>query len=721
VGVRAVFLWHLHQPDYRDPQTGQPVLPWVRLHGTRAYVDMAAALEQNAHVRAVVNFAPSLLLQLADYVQGAAIDVHEQLARKPAEMLTPQERALVLRDSFAVDWDVWVRPVARYAELLDHRGGDLRKIDLSQMQAEFSAQDLRDLQVHFVLAWMGFTARREEPLVAQLVAKERGYSEEEKTALLDVSRNIAARVVPRWKALQDRGQVEITCSPLNHPILPLLVDSDSARRAMPDAKLPPRFAHPEDAREQVVRGLDVAERSFGKRPVGMWPSEGSVSPEVVDLLASCGVSWCATDEGVLARSDLSGDRPNAAEPWACGTLAMLFRNRAASDAIGFTYARTEPAVATQDLLRKISEAPDGSLVTIALDGENPWEHYRESGGPFLDALYAALRTSAVQTVLPRDDLREHPPRRRIARLHTGSWIDANFRIWIGHAEDNTAWTLLGEARDALARAEAVGSPGRRAEPEGRSIGDGSAPRERVEAARTHLLVAEGSDWFWWYGDDFTTDNAPEFDALFRRRVGQAFQELGQPAPERLGWPIIAPHKDPAASSAVLVQPRRLVAPSIDGYSRRYFEWSGAGFYRPGTTNGSSMFRGQGAFQELWFGFSAEELFLRLDPAPGTPISGELHVLLTIADTDRVVRVPLLDAGAEALALDDTGARCGFGRAGAIVEVALSRSALRLEPGQRIHLAVRVLRDGIEQDRLPRYGELDLIVPDRSFERANWQV
>jgi hypothetical protein len=171
----------------------------------------------------------------------------------------------------------------------------------------------------------------------------------------------------------------------------------------------------------------------------------------------------------------------------------------------------------------------------------------------------------------------------------------------------------------------------------------------------------------------------------------------------------------------VVQPRRLISPSIDGYSRRYFEWSGAGFYRPGATNGSSMFRGQGAFQELWFGFSTEELFLRLDPAPGTAIAGELHVLLTSAGADRTVRLPLLEAGADAEAVDEAGVRCGFGRSGAIVEVALSRAALRLEEGQRLRFAVRVLREGVEQDRLPRYGELELVVPDRSFERANWQV
>jgi hypothetical protein len=386
-----------------------------------------------------------------------------------------------------------------------------------------------------------------------------------------------------------------------------------------------------------------------------------------------------------------------------GSVSVLFRNRALSDAIGFTYARTDPSVAAQDLVGRLSKARDGALVTVALDGENPWEHYPRSGELFLDAFYRALPGSEVQTVLPRDELRDRPPQARIVRLHSGSWIDANFRIWIGHPEDNAAWALLGEARAALAQAEA------------------SAPREQVEAARAHLLVAEGSDWFWWYGDDFTTDNAPEFDALFRHRVAQVFHELGRPVPERLGRPIIAPHKDPAQGAAVVVQPRRLISPAIDGYSRRYFEWSGAGFYRPGATNGGSMFRGQGAFQELWFGFSQQELFLRLDPVAGTELAGELHVVLARGESERAVRVPLLPGGVEAAALDDTGARCGFARSGAIVEVALSRGALGLEAGQRVRLSVRVLRDEVELDRLPRYGDLELVVPDVAFDRAHWQV
>src|SRR5207253_477488 len=212
--VRAVFLWHLHQPEYRDPQSGQPILPWVRMHACRAYTDMAAALERFPAVRAVANWAPSLLAQLDAYVEGRAQDLDEQLARKPADSLAPAERA-------------------------------------------------------------------------ELVKKERGFTEQDKLALLEAQRRVAARIVPRWRALAQRGQVEITCSPMYHPILPLLIDSDSAQRAMPTVPLPPRFAWPQDAREQIVRGLDKAQAAFGARPQGMWPSEGSVSPEAIDLLEAC--------------------------------------------------------------------------------------------------------------------------------------------------------------------------------------------------------------------------------------------------------------------------------------------------------------------------------------------------------------------------------------------------------------------------------------------------
>ena len=726
MSVRTIFLWHLHQPEYRDPLTGQPLLPWVRLHSCRAYLDMALALERRPGVRVVANFAPSLLLQLEAYLRGEAVDRDELLARKSADALEPAERAHVLKESFSVDWDLWVKPVPRYAELLARRGASLRDVDLGRTQAQFSAQELCDLQVHFMLGWMGFAARAEEPLVRELLAKERGFTQVEKLALLEVQKKLAGQIVPRFRALAERGQVEISCSPLFHPILPLLIDSDSARRAMPDAQLPPRFRHPEDARAQVERGLARTEHAFGARPLGMWPSEGSVSPEVIELFGSCGVRWCATDQANLERSELHPESPALPpgfalhhRPYAAGSegqVTVFFRDRELSDFIGFRYARLDAEKAAADLVRRIGAAPDGATVTLALDGENPWEHYPQSGELFLDALYQQLEESQrVQTVLPRDELGARPGAKafgRIAKIHSGSWIDACYRIWIGHPEDNQAWTLLGEARDLLAEAEAAKI----------------LPESALEEARLALFAAEGSDWFWWYGDDFTTENAPEFDALFRRQIEKAWRALRLTPPERLGRPIIAPHKDRSHSSAVVVAPTGLIAPLIDGFSHGFYEWSGAGIFRPGPAGGGAMFQGKGSFEQLWFGFSLTELFVRLDPAQGLgpefALGAELRLVLTREADGRggkTLLVKLLPGAAESPVRDPAGVQCGAGRAGAIVEIALPLSALGLASGDRIGLSVHILRDGLEVDRLPRYGELALVVPDRGFERAQWQV
>lgn len=737
--VRCLFLWHLHQPDYRDPESGQPLLPWVRLHSTRSYTDMAAALERFPEVRCVVNWAPSLLLQLEAYAAGSAVDVDDELARRPADSLNPAERAHVLKESFSVDWDLWVKPVPRYKELLLRRGMDLKRVDLLRAQAEFSEQDLVDLQVHFALSWMGFAARREEPLVAELLLKERGFTEGEKRALLDVQRRIAGRVVPRWRRLAERGQVELSCSPLYHPILPLLIDSDCARRAMPGAQLPPRFAWPQDARLQVERGLAVMERVFGARPQGMWPSEGSVSPEVAQLFAELGVRWCATDADVLRRSDRLGhfEEPLHLRPWGAlpeGGPAVFFRDRDLSDRLGFRYAKADPREAVQDLLQRLAGAGSpaldgegGALVTLALDGENPWERYPRSGEAFLEALYAALSAPGcpVRTSLPREELAAGPPARRLARLHSGSWIESSFRIWIGHPEDNEAWALLGQARSALAEEEAA----RR------------LPEEALARARDALLPAEGSDWFWWYGDDFETENAAEFDALFRRRVALVFRALGRPAPERLSRPLIAAHKEKAAARDQVTEPHRLIHPVIDGVVHGYFEWLGAGSWRPGRTIGSAMHQGRALVAQLLFGFSLEELFLRLDPDPqvggehpdrvelvfsrprahGGPAGGAPRPEQAGEPDQRRLAFRCRPGAPPEPVLDEAGARCGTAQCGAILELSVGLAGLGLAAGDRVQLSVRLLRDGGELERLPRTGGLWLTVPGSGFEMAHWQV
>src|SRR5207248_1179536 len=295
-----------------------------------------------------------------------------------------------------------------------------------------------------------------------------------------------------------------------------------------------------------------------------------------------------------------------------------------SDRIGFRYAKSDTREAAEDLVSRSADTEPEALVTLSVDGENPWEHYPRSGEMFLEALYQRLAADDVRTVLPREELREHPARAAIARIHSGSWIDANYRIWIGHPEDNAAWTLLGEARAAVAEAEEKGE----------------LRREQIASARAQLLVAEGSDWYWWYGDDFTTESAPEFDGLFRARIAAAWGAIGQAPPERLNRPIISPDKDPAHAAAVLAQPTHLIDPVIDGYTKGYYEWAGAGYYRPGSTSGGSMFRGQGAFTQVWFGLSRTNLLLRLDPSKGFDLNGELRVLLASEGAEKTVRMRL---------------------------------------------------------------------------------
>jgi len=389
-------------------------------------------------------------------------------------------------------------------------------------------------------------------------------------------------------------------------------------------------------------------------------------------------------------------------PWWAGEVALFFRDRDLSDRIGFRYARSDPRESAEDLLGRIAAAGKDATVTVALDGENPWERYPRSGELFLDALYGGLGEKAAP-VLPGEEIAARPPKGRIAKLHSGSWIDSNFRIWIGHPEDNQAWTLLGQARAALERAR----------PE--------LPPDRLEQACIAAFAAEGSDWFWWYGDDFTTDNAPEFDRLFRRHVEQIYRHVGLPPPERLARPIIAPQKDKSQASAISVPPRRLIKPLIDGFSRSYFEWNGAGYYRPGSAAGSSMYEAGGAFSQLWYGFSLSELYLRLDPGQGSDTSGELRILIARDKAERTLRMEVRPGAEKCPVLDEGGQQCGAGHSGTLVELSLSLDAVGLATSDRFGLLLRLLRGGVEVDRLPRYGDLALEVPGPSFERTHWHV
>ncbi|MDY0392681.1 MAG: glycoside hydrolase family 57 protein [Candidatus Bipolaricaulis sp.] len=500
--VHVAFLWHMHQPWYALPGSVENLLPWTRLRATKDYTDMAAFIARG-EVPVTVNFTPCLTEQLTRYAAGSLSDGYF-----PA---TAGEGALRDLLSGAIPL-----PVAR-------RGFSVPDLDRLRAAA-VTPEGERALWGWFLLAWIGQTVLDGDPSLRDLAQRGR-FVPDDLERLSDVHRRLVGEVLPRYRALAAEGMVELTATPFYHPILPLLLDSQVARRAQPSDPIPP-FSAPDDARDQVRRALAHHEATFGGRPAGMWPAEGAVSAEAAAVFAHAGVRWIATDGAILARSlGRPPHREDLYRPWrfatGSGELTILSRDTYLSNLIGFDYHRWPAADAASDLVRRLREigkewhedAPP--LVLIAMDGENAWDFYERNGQPFLEALYRLVRSSpdlVPTTVSGYLDQQSSAPR-ALPDLWPGSWIDADFRTWIGYPAQNAAWIRLARARDAV---QSCPDPAARAH------------------ARDHLLVAEGSDWFWWYGPHHTAAHEPVFDRVFREHVAAAYREIGLPIPPDLG-------------------------------------------------------------------------------------------------------------------------------------------------------------------------------------------
>jgi alpha-amylase/alpha-mannosidase (GH57 family) len=546
----VAWLWHQHQPLYRDHAApGRPTFrhPWVRLHAIRDYYSIAA-LAAEADVHVTLNLTPVLLEQIDDYVRNGATDTALDLTRRPAETLTSVEVEDILSTFFDADWHHQIYIHTRYRELFEQRTAGGR----------FSRQDIRDLQMWFNLAWFGRDFRAttvglstgEVVTVDRFVRQERGFSHEDLESMVEDQYRILRAIVPLHRALQDLGRIEVSTTPAFHPILPLLIDTDRATVDRLGATLPPRFAYPEDASAQLDLARADYTRRFGHPPLGMWPAEGAVSADAVAVAGRRGWQWIATDAGILARSGRWGyqtsDPDVLCQPYVIadepGSPAIFFRDTDLSDGVGFRYGQyADAATAARDFMGVIEarylhrlRGDADRVLTIVLDGENAWGGYPDDGRPFLRELYRRLATDGrVKTVTFTEYLGGNPSRNitphlpaNAARVHdlaTGSWIDepgsapgVDLGTWIGEPEENAAWRLLGDARGALALANPT-----------------------TDDARVSILAAEGSDWFWWFGNDQDSRNDAAFDDLFRAHLRHAYEVMGVPAPDALDDPIVS--------------------------------------------------------------------------------------------------------------------------------------------------------------------------------------
>jgi alpha-amylase/alpha-mannosidase (GH57 family) len=700
--VDLLFLWHHHQPDYRDPVRGRSRLPWVRLHATKDYLDMALHLERHPSIRATFNFVPSLIDQLDDAAADGRDELFELLLRAPGPFTAEECQRLAYRCAMVPRHALERWPLCRStidaARRAAGAGGATTGSDAVWLR----------LATWFLLAWLDPMFLDQPEARAALEAQGR-FETVHRDGLLALHRNLTAQVVPAYRRLAERGQIELSATPYFHPILPLLVDLRAARRAQPSLPLPSETLEaPEDARDQIERARARHAAVFGTPPAGMWPSEGSVSPEVATLAAACGVRWLASDEGVLWRSLPESERRRAAlyRPWRlateAGDVTMFFRDHELSDRIGFVYQRWDPEEAAHDLVQRVvrigeehgREAP--ALVSIMLDGENCWEGYPDDGGPFLEALYRRIAdTPGIRTVTPLQVMGEERPVGTLSTLHSGSWIDADFHIWIGHPEKNRAWDLLVRARRALTAA--------------------GHTRASHPAAWDSLARAEGSDWFWWYGDDHHTPDKPVFDELFRAHLKGVYAAAGLPLPAALEVPVARMARAPELH----LRPLAFVRATIDGRSTHFYEWHGAGRVNPGS--GSAIHRASAVVGELRYGFDEERMLLRIDPvAAAFPAGSRLRLEITGPSAQRIEAGPLDAAAPEVRSVSGPipGAVC---RVGEILELAIPFAALGASVGNELELLVQIMGEGGPLETLPGDDLLRIRVPGPGYEAEMWSA
>lgn len=628
----VAFIWHQHQPLYKSREavtdaSGQYRLPWVRLHGTKDYLDLILILERFPKLHQTINLVPSLILQLEDYATGEGIDPYMGLTLTSVEQFNLAQKHYIIEHFFDANYATMIAPHPRYRQLYDQK----KDYGIAWCLENWTQQDYSDLLAWHNLAWID-PIFWDDPEIAVWLEKGKNFTLSDRQRIISKQRQIIRRILPYHHKMQQSGQIEVITSPYTHPILPLLADTNVGRVAIPKMTLPQlRFQWSADIPRHLEKAWDLYISHFNCTPRGLWPSEQSVSPAILPYIAKQGFNWICSDEGVLGSSlnhffhrDETGniyepellyrpyrlDTPN-------GDLAIVFRDHRLSDLIGFTYGSMDSHQAAMDLIGHLEAIErsllhhqgDGTglnepwLVTIALDGENCWEHYPKDGLFFLEELYRRLSQHPdLKLVTVSEFIEQFPPTITLPKLHSGSWIDACFSTWIGDPVKNKAWDYLTIAREVLAT-----------HPE-------ATPENNPEVWEA-LYAAEGSDWFWWFGEGHTSNQDAMFDQLFRSHLATIYRALNEPIPPYLRQPL----EDHYAKQDH--RPSNYIHPIIDGFGDEQ-DWDHAGRYDIGGARGT-MHRGS-LVQRLFYGWDHLNFYLRLDfkqgVQPGVDLPRELHLL-----------------------------------------------------------------------------------------------
>ncbi len=576
--LNLCFFWHMHQPDYRGSD-GIMSMPWVFLHAIKDYYEMPWLLSQYKGLKATFNITPPLIEQLNLYSDPLNNDYFLSLWEKDPSALAQDEKEWLIKTCKSTQYETMIRPI-EYLSHLYHKG-------------ELSDAELTDFEMLFMLAWCGNYLRQENPLVKSLFQKGKGFTHTDKAQLLQELCDFVATILPFYAQMQEEGVISLSTTPYNHPILPLLLDMENAKRANAHTTLPDNpMSLREDAIEQVERSIALYKKTFGTAPTGFWPAEGAVDEESVSIYKERGISWIATDEAILFRSLGDDVRANLYKPYVYNDVTIGFRDHGLSDLIGFNYRFKSGHDASEHFIHAVEAlryTQKSATVFVILDGENAWEFFENNAYDFFTALYGKFMQTSWCKTLTMDEVSRLPDPGKLEKLAPGSWIHGNFDTWSGHSEKNRAWEMIYQTRRDVENHK------------------GEISDEVKEKVQFHFLAAECSDWFWWYGDDHVTEFGLEFDKLFREHLISIYRLMHMQPPSDLFMPVISQK----STVSFLVKPQAHISPVIDGKHGTFFEWIGCGIVDE-TKLYSTMDRVRGPIDMIYYGHDDQHIFLALE-------------------------------------------------------------------------------------------------------------
>ncbi len=711
------FLWHFHQPYYKESVDGDFRMAWVRLHGVKDYISMATLMQEFPKMKATFNFTPSLIAQFNDYIDGTSEDFIQKICKKEITDLTYEEKCFILDKCFQANWNTLIKAYPRFEQLYKKRRITVKKAE--EIHNLFTDRDVHDLRVLFNLAWIHQTEIDKDPFLKELQKKGERFSQSDLNTLMEKHKEILSKIMPLYKSMAENQQAELITSPFYHPILPLLFNMESSLEGMPNNPLPRRTEElTQDGITQITRGIELFRDTFGFSPNGMWPSEGSVSMDIIPTLAQNGIKWIATDEEILGNSlkrnikDLN-ERPKLLyKPYkieANGSeIDIIFRDLYLADLIGFKYQSWNSDAAAQDFVNKLAEigthAPDNALINVILDGENAWEYYSNNAIDFFRSLYSTItKSKSIVPTTVSEYLNKFPSKNTITKLFPGSWINHNFYIWVGHKEDVKAWEYLFKARDVLKRVT---------ETEKDTI-----DKNKLEKAWEELYIAEGSDWFWWYGDDHSSGEDEVYDMLFREHLKNIFRYLDKPVPDYLSIPVIS-----EGISTPFTSPKEFLVVKYDGRDSNYFEWIGAGKFNVKSEKGAMDSDAELIMEKIFFGFDLNNFFLRINMVDDVKdILDKNKRIVVHFLSPKTVTVEISRNSKNKFHASLNGTALDSIAVNKILEFGIGFDKLGFSQREVVQFYVELFEGKHPKERAPSGVPLSFEVPDEEFEMKYWNV